>query len=299
MNRTRMLILGVVALVLSVGVSFLAYRFLQDRLQPPEQMTSIVVVLDKIPLGTRLTKENLRVVSWPKSVPLQGSFSDPAELVGRGNIVPLEANEPVLEAKLAAKEAGAGLMTAIPDGMRAVAVRVNDVINVAGFVVPGARVDLILVGTPPNGSSELAKVVLENVIVLAAGQNVARDSEGKPQQVGVITLLVTPEDSEKLALMASDRIQFALRHPLDQAAKNPPPVLKMSLYTGAPSRAFLPPPAPAGSTTTVAASKKPVTPAPAPAPVVAPPTPPPPPQFHEVQLIEGSNVKSFKFEKKP
>src|SRR5262245_35011580 len=129
MNRTRMLVLAAVALVLSAAVTLLTYRALRERLQPPEQMTNVVVVLQKMPIGSRIAQTDVRVTAWPKSIPLPGSFSDPAELVGRGVIVPMEPNEPVLEAKLAPKNAGAGLMTAIPDGMRAVSVKVNDVIG--------------------------------------------------------------------------------------------------------------------------------------------------------------------------
>src|SRR5258705_1754858 len=128
MNRTRMLMLASIALVLSVVVTFLTYRLLRQRLQPPDEMTTIVVAAQKVALGSRLTAEDVRVAAWPKAAVLAGSAQDPAAFVGRGVIVPMEANEPILEAKLAPKDGGVGLVTTIPEGMRAVSIRVNDVI---------------------------------------------------------------------------------------------------------------------------------------------------------------------------
>src|SRR6266581_964151 len=164
MNRTRMLILATVALALSVVVTFLTYRVLRDRLRPPDEMTTVVVLNEKVSLGTRLTPEQLRLAPWPKAALLPGIFHDVAQVVDRGVIVPMEANEPVLESRLASKEAGAGLTTAIPEGMRAISIRVNDVISVAGFVVPGTRVDVILTGKPNQSMvDDVAKIILENV----------------------------------------------------------------------------------------------------------------------------------------
>jgi pilus assembly protein CpaB len=304
MNRTRMLVLATVALVLSGAVTFLTYRALREKLQPPEQMTNVVVVLQKMAIGSRLTQADLRVTPWPKSVPLAGSFPDPAELIGRGVIVPMEPNEPVLEAKLAPKNAGAGLMTAIPDGMRAVSVKVNDVIGVAGFVVPGARVDVILSASPNggNGPTDIAKIFLENIQVLAAGQNVERDSEGKPQSAQVITLLVTPEESEKLALVAGERIQLALRNPLDMDSTNPRGVPRIALFNGSAVAASTPEPAPKPVERVARAAKPAVAaaaPPPAPAPVAVAPPPPPEKRVLEVQLIQGSTSQILKFEQKP
>ncbi len=193
MNRTRMLALSVLALGLSAIVTVTVYRLLRDRLSMRDEYTQIVVSAEKIPIGTRLTPERLRAVSWPKAVPIEGSFKSIEELNGRGVIVPMLPNEPVLDSKLAPKEAGAGLSTVIPEGMRAVAVKVNDVVGVAGFVLPGTHVDVILSGsTDDDRRTDTSKVILENVQVLAAGQNLEQAADGKPQSVQVITLLVTP-----------------------------------------------------------------------------------------------------------
>lgn len=232
MNRTRMMVFALLAIFMSVMVAFVAYRVLKNRLAPPEETTQIVVAADKIPIGTRVTDTMLRTASWPKVAPLDGSFTDPAQVVGRGVVISMQPNEPVLESKLAPKEAGAGLTTVIPEGMRAVSVQVNDVIGVAGFVLPGSHVDVIAIGTPEKGgTSDISKVFLENVQVLAAGTNVERDANGQPMKVNVVTLLVTPEDAQKLALSTVDsRIQLALRNPLDKDQANPAAVRKEALY---------------------------------------------------------------------
>ena len=293
MNRSRMFILAVVAFIVAIGVTLATYRALRDRLQPTDDMTQIVVAAQGISLGARITEADLRMAPWPRAVPLQGSFQKISDVAGRGAIVSMIPNEPLLDSKLAPVGSAGGVTAAIPDGMRAVGVKVNDVIGVAGFVLPGSRVDVILSGSPgKNGEVEMSKVILENIQVLTAGQNVTRDDNGKPQNVQVVTLLVTPDESQKLALASVDgRIQLALRNPLDLARMNPDAVRRESLYgassappaTPAPkqiARRIAPPPPP------------PVVIAPAPAPVVVAPA------KLELQLIQGSKSEKVIFEKK-
>jgi pilus assembly protein CpaB len=289
MNRTRMLVLACLAFGLSVVVTFTVYRILRNRLSPPDEFVKLVVAAERLPIGTRLTEEKLRIVSWPRSVALEGTFASVKDLNGRGVIVPMLANEPLLESKLAPKEAGAGLTTVIPDGMRAVGIKVNDVVGVAGFVLPGSRVDVILSGSSDdNNRTDTAKVILENIQVLAAGHNVEQDADGRPQNVQVITLLVTPEDSQKLALASIDgKLQLALRNPLDFEQTQPNPVNKMSLYKG-PSTGTPPP---------IAVVKKPKPKIPEPLPV--PPPAPAPPQNVAVKLIQGTSEKTLTFEVLP
>src|SRR5262249_4040187 len=187
MNRSRMLIFAFFALALSVFVTYYAYKMLSNRLYPPSEETiSVVVAGEKLSLGTRLTEQQVRTVAWPKATLPEGTSSDPKVLLDRALIVPLSPNEPILESKLAPKEAGGGLQSTIPEGMRAVAVKVNDVIGVAGFVVPGTHVDVIVIGSPGQSGAVTSKIFLENVQILAAGQNVERDVNGKPQNVQVI-----------------------------------------------------------------------------------------------------------------
>jgi pilus assembly protein CpaB len=231
MNRTRMLVFAFFALVLSGLVTYYAYRMLSNRLSPPtEETVQIVVAAEKLSLGNRLTESQLRIANWPKANLPDGNFSDPNAIVGRGVIVSMSPNEPVLESKLASKEAGAGLGSTIPEGMRAVAVRVNDVIGVAGFVVPGTHVDVMIIGSPSPNALITSKIFLENVQILSAGQNVERDVNGKPQSSQVVTMLVTPEDAQKLALAGDARIQLALRNPIDMAVENPKGVQTAMLY---------------------------------------------------------------------
>ncbi len=237
--RNRMIILAVVALVLSIGVTFLAYRVLQRRLQPVEATSSVVGAARKLELGARIGKEDVKLMQWPKSSPIEGGFTDPNLVIGRATMTPLQVNEPILESKLASKEGGAGLTAIIPEGMRALTIQVNSIIGVAGFVSPGSRVDLILIAVPPKdvkgakADEQASKIILENLEVLAAGQNVQRDVDGKPQTVQDVTLLLTPEQTEKVALATGDgRIQLALRNPVDKEAAEPPLVVKTALYAG-------------------------------------------------------------------
>jgi pilus assembly protein CpaB len=287
MNRNRMLIIAGFALALSIVVTVGVYRLLRNRLSKPDDSVQVVVAAEKLPLGSRISEDKLRTISWPKAATLEGSFKTPQEIVGRGVVVPIFPNEPVLEAKLAPKEAGAGLTTVIPQGMRAVAVKVNDVIGVAGFVVPGTHVDVILSGSADEKSgADTSKVILENVQVLAAGQNIEQTADGKPQNVQVITLLVTPEDSEKLALASIDgRIHLSLRNPLDVEPVKPGAISKAVLYKG--------PPAPLPPIVVKKAAPK----VEAPVPIAAPA--PPPQQKVAVELIQGTNEKTLTFEVNP
>lgn len=288
MNRTRFMLLGFVALLVSAVVTVLIYRELNLRMNPTlEDPERIVVAAEPVQLGSRLESHQLKMVPWPKGAPLQGSFSSVEEVIGRGVIVPMLANEPIMESKLAPTEAGAGMTSAIPEGMRAVSVKVNDVIGVAGFVIPGSRVDVIAIGSPDDsGDNEVSKVILENVEVLAAGQNIERDVNGKPVNVQVVTMMVTPDDTQKLALATLDgRIQLALRNPMDLEQANPDPFKRASLYEG-PSSA--PPPI-----VYQPSVRRVAKPEPRPEPVVEQPKP----KVFNVELIQGAERKNLSFEK--
>jgi pilus assembly protein CpaB len=307
-----MFLLAAVALLIAVGVTVFTYQALRQRLDPVDDTTQIVVAALPVSIGAKLTEVDLRLAPWPRGIPIEGSFQKVSDVVGRGVVVPLVPNEPVLSSKLAASGSGAGLMATIPDGMRAVSVKVNDVIGVAGFVVPGSRVDVILSGSPTeSGNVEMAKVILENVQVLAAGQNIANDDKGKPMSVQVVTLLVTPEESQKLALASIDgRIQLALRNPLDLQQTNPNAVRREQLFAGAGAAAapvFAPKPASKPVARTVAKAAPPPVEPPvviAPPPVVLPtPTPvaaqaatAPEPPKRTIRVIQGSKQETVTFE---
>ena len=308
MNRTRMFLLAAVAFLVAIGVTLFTYRALSQRLRPTEDTMQLVVAALPVQIGAKLTEADLRLAAWPRAIPIEGSYQQIADVVGRGVLVPMVPNEPVLNTKLAGEGSGAGLTATIPDGMRAVSVKVNDVIGVAGFVVPGTRVDIILSGSPNSqGEISMSKVILENIQVLTAGQNMATDDTGKPLNVQVVTLLVTPEQSQTLALAQVDgRIQLALRNPLDLKETNPNVTRRENLFAGG-SYSPLPAPVaakPVARTTPKATTPKAVPP-PAPAPVVvaAPPQPVPPPVpvaiRHEIQVISGSKVERQIFETRP
>jgi pilus assembly protein CpaB len=277
-------------------VTYVTYRFLKARLQPPDETISVVVATQNLSLGARVTEKDVRVAAWPASMPLVGSFSDPNQAIGRGVLVGMQPNEPVLDSKLAPKEMGAGLSVAIPDGMRAVAIQVNDIIGVAGFVLPGSRVDLILTGVPQNFNEPASKIVMENLQVLAAGQNVQQDVNGRPQPVQVVTLLVTPEQAQKITLATADGpIRLALRNPLDLKDVNTRLTPRSVLYTSANALGEAPAPKPSPKR---AAAPRPAVPRPAPVPVVAAPPLPAPPRVVTVEVIMGPNRATSTFTEK-
>jgi pilus assembly protein CpaB len=162
-------------------------------------------------------REDVETIGWPGSTVPEGFALQAGDVVGRGLIVEVRRNEPLLDWKLAQKEAGGGLPITIPEGMRAVSVEVDEVIGVAGFVLPGTRVDVLATVMPGTDRSQTTtRIILQNVRAVAADQKYQQDIEGEPQYVTVVTLLVTPEEAEALTLAATEgRIQLALRNTLD------------------------------------------------------------------------------------
>jgi pilus assembly protein CpaB len=240
MNRVRLLIALAAAVLLGTLASIFVYRTVKQAtevkmIQP--SATKVVVAAVRLPLGTRLQEQQLRLIDWPASDPVPGMFTRVEDCLNRALITSVVENEAILETKLAPKEAGAGLPATIPEGMRAVSVAVNDVVAVAGFVVPGTMVDVLVTGsTAGQGGDSVTRTVLEDVRVLAAGQKVEQDKEGKPQTVPVITLLVTPEQANKLTMSSTEgKIQLALRNTMDAKMVNPPAVFRASLFGGGPA----------------------------------------------------------------
>lgn len=180
----------------------------------------VVVAAQALPMGTRLHANHLRVVAWPSRNPVAGAFSDPKQLIDRGLISPIGENEPITTSKVAALEAGAGLPPVIPAGMRAISVKVNEVVGVAGFVVPGTIVDVLVTVRPSNGPQEepMTRTVVSKVQVLTAGTKYDQEKSksGEPIPTSVVTLAVLPEDAERIALAGNEgKITLALRNPLD------------------------------------------------------------------------------------
>src|SRR3989441_6490216 len=177
----------------------------------------IVAANSDLPSGVTLGNKDITTIEWPSARPLPGSFTKVEDVVGRPLIYPLGAKEPVLKRDLGVEGSGIGLSTKIPAGMRATAVRSNEIVGVAGFLYPGSHVDVLATFTPPGGSAPVTTTVLQNVEVLTAGQTIEPDPQGKPETVSVVTLLLSPEDSQKLLLTSGQgNIQFVLRSGVDQ-----------------------------------------------------------------------------------
>lgn len=186
-------------------------------LEAAEPSQTVVVASRDLPAGSIVRTEDVETVDWPGSATPEGFATQAGEVVGRGLIVEVRKNEPLLGWKLAQKEAGGGLSITIPEGMRAVSVEVDEVIGVAGFVLPGTRVDVLATVMPGTDRRQTTtRIILQNVRAVAADQRYQQDIEGEPQYVTVVTLLVTPPQAESLTLAATEgRIQLALRNTLD------------------------------------------------------------------------------------
>jgi pilus assembly protein CpaB len=238
MNRNRMLIGLATAIVAALFLSTFVYRAFKNATAiKPVIMEHIVVASQPLQVGTRVDSSNLRLIPWPSDEPVAGMFTRIADCANRAVITPVAENEPILESKLAATQSGAGLPATIPEGMRALSVAVNDVVGVAGFVIPGTMVDVLVTGRVAEagrgGNENITRTILENVRVLAAGQKIEQDREGKPQTVPVITLLVTPEDAARLTMASTEgKIQLALRNTVDTRLTAPASVLQDSLFSG-------------------------------------------------------------------
>jgi pilus assembly protein CpaB len=278
MNRTRLMFIGVVALALGGFLSLVVYKRLEAGSAAPRKPgVDVVVAANDLQVGAKLEERDLRVVNWPGESLPDGVIHQKPRAIGRGVLQPISRGEFILTNKLADKDV-AGLPALIPPGMRAVSVRVNDVIAVAGFVLPGTRVDVLLTGTPAGGDS-VTTTVLQNVAVLATGQKLERNAAGEPQSSAVITLLVSPEDAQKLALASQEgRIQLSLRNILDTGQEKIASVRNAALYNGGL------PPIPA--TPRVPIKVKHIAPSPAPAR----------PSPYTIEVIRGNEKKEVNFE---
>ncbi|MGA8238181.1 MAG: Flp pilus assembly protein CpaB, partial [Candidatus Sulfotelmatobacter sp.] len=192
------------------------YKNLVGRPATVEAGADVIVAADDIQVGSRVEEHDVRIARFPASGLPPGAYTKRSQVMGRGVIIPISKGEFILPSKLAPENAGAGLPALIPPGMRAVSVRVNEVVSVAGFVGPGTRVDVLLTGTPDGSSESQTTTVLQNVAVIASGQRLERNAAGEAQTTPVITLLASPEDAERLTLASAEgKIQLVLRNPLD------------------------------------------------------------------------------------
>src|SRR5882762_2405923 len=276
MNRTRLLLIGFVALALGAFVAFVVYKNLLSKSGANnEPGIDVVLAANDLQVGAKLEDRDIRVARVPLSVAPPGVFRSGSPIIGRGVVLPVSKGEFILPSKLAPEKSGSGLPSLIPPGMRAVSVRVNEVVAVAGFVVPGTRVDVLLTGNPAGANEQQTTTVLENVAVIAAGQKLERNAAGEPQTTPVITLLVSPDDAQKLTLASSQgHIQLALRNPIDTKKEELPGTKANGLYRGI---------------------SVPTAPTPRPKVVKAKAETPPPSTGYKVQVIRGNKVDETKF----
>jgi pilus assembly protein CpaB len=233
MNPRRLIFALVVALLLSGAVTFFLNRKLGNRLGAP-QTQKCVAAAHAVQSGEVLKPESLVMVDWPTAVPLPGSFSKIEDVVGRSAIYPVMSGQPILLTQLAVLGSGIGLTVKIPEGMRAVSVRSDEVVGVAGFLFPGSHVDVLVTLRADRTPTPATQIVLQDVEVLTAGQNIEPDPQGKPQTVNVVTLLLSPPDSQKLVLATTQGgIVFVLRNGADRGQIKAVPMQIAGLSGGA------------------------------------------------------------------
>jgi len=235
MNKRLLLILLSAFLVAST-CSYLVYRLIGKRLLSTQRNTTrVVAAATDIKLGTILRDADLTTSEISGAVP-KGAIVNLKDAIGRGVVANLYQNEPILENRLAPAGSGGGLAATINPGMRACAVKVDEVVGVSGFATPGMRVDVLISGTPPGvvnpNDGPKVRTLLQNIEVLSAGTDIQKDEEGKAKPVQVVNLLVTPEQAENLSLASSQtRIQLILRNPLDTDIGKPPGSMVANLYS--------------------------------------------------------------------
>ena len=274
MNR-RLLTILLVAFLIASLCTWLVVRVVGARMaaSKPVATASMVSAAKDIPLGAVLQQSDLSTITIAGTAP-KGAIYKPEQAIGRGAITQIPQGEPILESQLAGLGSGGGLAPTIPDGMRASAVRVDEVVGVAGFVIPGMRVDVLVSGNPPGAGAAdgiVTKTILQNIQVLSAGTDIQRDAAGKPQQVQVVTLLVTPEQAQTLSLASNSlKVQLVLRNPLDTKIAPVPEDSMRSLFGGAPAPAT-------GAPRPVKVAPRPVT------------------NTYSVQVINGTKTSEEKF----
>jgi pilus assembly protein CpaB len=277
MDRRLLAVLGMsVVLALVVAAIFYQVSSRASAKAPTPTYRDVVVAVEALPLGVSIKPNHVKLAKVPIEMFPKTAFSKVDDVLDRSVISNIMADEPLLEGRLAPRGSGMGLAPIIPSGMRAMAVRVNEVIGVAGFILPGMRVDVLVTGHPPNGATgDITTTVLQNITVLSANQQLQPDNRGQAIPATVVNVLVTPEQAEILTLAGNEgRVALVLRNAIDQKIETVKGHETGELYTG-----FRKAPAPAANR-------------PAPRAKVVPPPPPPPPPApvvvpDEIVMIRG------------
>ena len=292
--KQRLVFVVLFALVVSGAASAVLYRLISAQLAASKVTTNtkVVVATRNLAAGDLIKDVDVKIADWNGPTPM-GTLTKTEDAVNRGVLEPIYQGEPLMENRMSKPGAGAGLATMIPPGMRAVAVRVNDVVAVSGFAAAGSHVDILIAGNPPGGNQAagtVTKTLLQNVEILSAGVNIQKDAEGKPVSVPTVNLLLTPAQAEIMSLASNEaRIQMVLRNPTDKEETKPPGTAMAYLFSGGVAP---PPAAKAAGAATGQVRRPPPPPPPPPAKVVVPPPPPP----INVEVIHGSRKMEQKFE---
>lgn len=276
MDRRFLTVLGV-SLIFALVVSGIFYQIAARSRGPSgpgeaPEMKDLVVAVKPLAVGSTVKPEDVKVVRVPGAQFPAGGISNVEEVIDRPVVGAILMDEPIHQGRLAARGSGLGLAPIIPEGMRAVSIRVNEVVGVAGFVLPGMRVDVLVTGRPPSSESTVTTTVLQNILVLSAGQTIEPDAQGQAINAPTVTLLVTPQQAETLTLAANEgKVQLVLRNGADQEISETRGRALAQLYgsAGAPE-------------------PKPEKPRPQPVVVQLPPPVPPPPAVEEIVVFRGS-----------
>jgi pilus assembly protein CpaB len=299
MRNKRFLIVLAGALIFGVLAAVTVSKYLSRAQAFSKNMTSVAVAKVEIPIGSKIVAEQITLVQFPKESTPDGTYDSVEKLAGRVAVVNIAAREPITEARLAPEGTAAGLSAVIPEGYRAMTVKVDDAAGISGFIQPGTMVDVVVTIDPAEGASRqdpVSKIVLQNIKVLASGQNIDKpEDEREAKSVKAVTLQVTPEQAEKLALASAEgRLQLVMRNQIDQGDEQTPGVNKRNLLSGdvampAPEAGALKSEQPAKT------ESKPVRrSAPAPKPAATTPAPQPTPRT-SVEMIEGAKKRAVEF----
>jgi len=298
MRNKRFFVVLAGALLFGLLAAVSVSRYLSSAQAYSKNFNRVAVAKVAIPLGTKIIAEQVMVVQFPRESTPDGAFETPEKLAGRVAITNIAAREPITEARLAPEGTAGGLSAVIPEGYRAMTVKVDDVVGISGFIMPGTLVDVVVVIDPGDRGSQdpISKIVLQNIKVLANGQNIDKpESEREPNSVKAVTLQVTPEQAEKLALAATEgKLQLVMRNSIDQGDEQTTGIDKRTLLGG--DRA-VPAPEPGSLKSEQPAAPKPVVRRvrahPEPRPALSAPSPQAP--RTSVEMIEGAKKRSVDF----
>jgi pilus assembly protein CpaB len=284
MNRRLMIVL-VFATIVGLIASFLVYQVVRQMALAgaPEGTEPVVVAAVNMSMAESVTSQHVRLVQWPKSNIPTGAVRTLANAEGRVVRSAIMAGEPLLESRLAPELAGKGgvMPMLVPEGQRGVSIKVDEAIRESGFILPNSRVDVLVSMTKPGSTNErIAKVILQDVPILAAGQTVEM-RDNKPITVTTVTLALTPEQTERLAVAQSEgRITLATRNLRDNEVVRTSGATQATLLSDVRTAAVAPPPA-------APMARKPVP--------VAAPLPPPAPEGHTVSVVRGTRLTEQQF----